>query len=98
MIQRINYIKNMGIYRDFSWACEKNDDFKKVNILYGRNYSGKTTLSRVMRSLELRKNIKITRILSLNWIFHQGNAFLTAILNRMIVLFVYLILISLLKI
>lgn len=58
MIQRINYIKNMGIYRDFSWACEKNDDFKKVNILYGRNYSGKTTLSRVMRSLELRKKHK----------------------------------------
>lgn len=26
-----------------------------MNIFYGRNYSGKTTLSRIMRSLELYK-------------------------------------------
>ncbi|HGL4256783.1 TPA: AAA family ATPase, partial [Burkholderia dolosa] len=27
-------------------------DFKRLNILYGRNYSGKTTLSRIFRALE----------------------------------------------
>jgi wobble nucleotide-excising tRNase len=27
-------------------------DFKRLNILYGRNYSGKTTLSRILRALE----------------------------------------------
>ena len=26
-------------------------DFKRLNILYGRNYSGKTTLSRIFRAL-----------------------------------------------
>src|SRR6478672_9210080 len=56
MIQRID-IKNFGSFSDFSWANQiKKDgqvvDFKKLNILYGRNYSGKTTLSRLVRCLE----------------------------------------------
>ncbi|WP_081045554.1 AAA family ATPase [Alcaligenes faecalis] len=29
--------------------------FKRLNVLYGRNYSGKTTLSRIFRSLETHK-------------------------------------------
>lgn len=55
MIKRIEYIKNMGIYHDFSWDMSIENDFSKVNVLYGRNYSGKTTLSRVIRCLELRR-------------------------------------------
>lgn len=44
----------MGIVKNFSWEANFSSeyDFKKINILYGRNYSGKTTLSRVMRILE----------------------------------------------
>lgn len=56
MIQRID-IKNFGSFGNFSWVSQiKKDgqtvDFKKLNILYGRNYSGKTTLSRLVRCLE----------------------------------------------
>lgn len=52
-------IKNFGSYSDFVWKDRiKNsnsevEDFKKLNILYGRNYSGKTTLSRIFRSFEI---------------------------------------------
>jgi len=59
IIKRID-ISNFGSYKNFKWTDSiKNDkkevvDFKKLNILYGRNYSGKTTLSRVFRSLETK--------------------------------------------
>ncbi|MFZ6863074.1 AAA family ATPase [Undibacterium sp. Ji67W] len=51
-------IPNFGSFNNFSWKKSiKNQDgisvdFKRVNVLYGRNYSGKTTLSRIIRSLE----------------------------------------------
>lgn len=57
MIERID-IPNFGCYADFAWNTEVRDPgnnvarFKKLNIIYGRNYSGKTTLSRIIRSLE----------------------------------------------
>jgi wobble nucleotide-excising tRNase len=57
-IKKIDSIKNMAVFHDFRWASSVKDDgnniaeFKKINILYGRNYSGKTTLSRIFRALE----------------------------------------------
>ena len=57
-IKKIDSIKNMAVFQDFRWASTVKDgddnvaEFKKINILYGRNYSGKTTLSRVFRALE----------------------------------------------
>lgn len=53
MIQKID-IDNFGIYKQFIWnSCIGKDFyFKSTNIIYGRNYSGKTTLSRIFRSLE----------------------------------------------
>lgn len=53
MIQKIDIAK-FGIYLDYKWDTSIGKDycFKTANILYGRNYSGKTTLSRVFRSLE----------------------------------------------
>lgn len=53
MIKKFNLI-NYGSYQHFSWS-ESLEDFKKLNIFYGRNYSGKTTLSRILRSFELKK-------------------------------------------
>ena len=41
----------MAVFQDYSWKASLND-FKHINILYGRNYSGKTTLSRIFRALE----------------------------------------------
>ena len=59
-IKRID-IANFGSYQSFEWKNtvrnEKNEveNFKKLNVLYGRNYSGKTTLSRIFRTLETGK-------------------------------------------
>ena len=56
MITRIN-IQSFGSFQAFNWAQSVRTngtviDLKRLNILYGRNYSGKTTLSRVLRSFE----------------------------------------------
>jgi len=52
-------IAHFGSFDGFQWKNSIRDtpgnnvqSFKKLNIIYGRNYSGKTTLSRVFRSLE----------------------------------------------
>ena len=59
MIKRID-IKNFGSFSEFEWntsLINNNNvsEFKKLNIIYGRNYSGKTTLSRIFSSYEVRK-------------------------------------------
>ena len=57
-IKKIDFIKNTAVFEDFKWnETVRNDDnriegFKKVNVFYGRNYSGKTTLSRILRGME----------------------------------------------
>ena len=57
MIKKIN-IGNLGLYQNFQWDLSVRDtpgnnikEFKKENIIYGRNYSGKTTLSSIIRSI-----------------------------------------------
>lgn len=51
-------ITSFGSFCDLNWKKSLRDsgnnvqDFKRLNILYGRNYSGKTTLSRIFRALE----------------------------------------------
>ncbi|HEB9356248.1 TPA: AAA family ATPase [Campylobacter coli] len=45
---------NFGSYENFKWD-NGLEEFKTINIFYGRNYSGKTTLSRIVRSFELKK-------------------------------------------
>lgn len=45
---------NFGSYENFKWD-NGLEEFKTINIFYGRNYSGKTTLSRIARSFELKK-------------------------------------------
>ena len=58
MFKKIKKIKGMAVYSDFDWDASVREsngrisEFKGVNIIYGRNYSGKTTLSRIFRSLE----------------------------------------------
>ncbi len=60
MLKKIQHIKKFGVFDDFSWDSEvKNkggavQNFVDINIIYGRNYSGKTTLSRIARALETR--------------------------------------------
>jgi wobble nucleotide-excising tRNase len=60
MINQID-IASFGSYQGLQWKSAVRDSgknvkpFQRLNILYGRNYSGKTTLSRVFRALETRK-------------------------------------------
>ena len=57
MINQID-IKNFGSFNNLTWKkalCDTGNtvqNFKRLNVLYGRNYSGKTTLSRIFRALE----------------------------------------------
>lgn len=54
MIKKIKYIKDFGVFKDFTWSSIMSD-FKNFNLIYAWNYSGKTTLSRILRSFETQK-------------------------------------------
>ena len=66
MITKIKEIKDFGIYKDFKWnEIDRLNPFNKKNIIYGWNYSGKTTLSRIFTSLKdksLHKNFKSAKL------------------------------------
>lgn len=53
MIKKFSKI-NYGSYQNFLWS-DSLPEFKTLNILYGRNYAGKTTLSRILRSFEIKE-------------------------------------------
>jgi len=61
MFTKIKKIGNYAVFNNFDWDSTVRDKennvagFKDINIIYGRNYSGKTTLSRIFRSLEKGK-------------------------------------------
>ena len=58
MFTKIKTIGNFAVFHGFDWNSTVRDkgnnvaEFKELNIIYGRNYSGKTTLSRMFRSIE----------------------------------------------
>lgn len=51
MIKRINKIKKLGVFEDYRRSGDIRD-FEEKNIIYGWNYSGKTTLSRLISYLD----------------------------------------------
>jgi len=58
MIKAIE-INNFGCFKDFNWKKDVGNyttditaKFSEINIIYGRNYSGKTTLSRIINYLD----------------------------------------------
>jgi len=53
-IGKIEKINKFGQFYDFNWPSDL-DEFNKYNFFYGWNYSGKTTLSRIFKCLELKK-------------------------------------------
>ncbi|MDO9154418.1 MAG: AAA family ATPase, partial [Paludibacter sp.] len=60
MIKKIDIMK-FGRFNNYLWdkTIGKDETFKKLNIIYGRNYSGKTLLARIFKSIEdanLHKN------------------------------------------
>ena len=58
MIEKITKLKNIGIF-DFEWNDQKVPLFKKYNILYGWNCTGKTTISRLFSILESGENKRL---------------------------------------
>jgi wobble nucleotide-excising tRNase len=58
MITKFKAIGNFAVFKGFIWdkavldALDHVCHFKDINILYGRNYSGKTSLSRILRAIE----------------------------------------------
>lgn len=56
MIKKITKLKNFGIFQNFTWGAL--DDFKDKNLIYGWNYSGKTTLSKFFQILEFKDKSK----------------------------------------
>ena len=51
-IKKIHIIQDFGIFKDFNWNRDNTlQDFREKNVIYGWNYSGKTTLSRIFSSL-----------------------------------------------
>lgn len=56
MIHKLD-IHSYGLYQNLVWATElgTGNQFKSLNVIFGRNYSGKTTLSRIFHSLETKQ-------------------------------------------
>lgn len=52
-IQTIAKLKSFGVFREYSWPTDL-PAFKRFNLVYGWNRSGKTTLSRVFAACEKR--------------------------------------------
>jgi len=60
-ITSITHLRDCGIFRDFTWA---NDlpEFGQYNLIYGWNGTGKTTISRIFRALEMIKKPDICQV------------------------------------
>jgi len=56
MITKID-IDKFGLFKDYKWDTFIGSDqtLRRLNIIYGRNYSGKTTLSRILNSVYEKK-------------------------------------------
>jgi len=54
MIRTIQSIKAFAVFNNFRWPAGL-PEFKRFNLIYGWNYSGKTTLSRAFRCFEQKK-------------------------------------------
>lgn len=57
MIEKIIQIQNIGRFADYKVDSTKewNGQFRKINIIYAPNGSGKTTISTIFKSLKLNK-------------------------------------------
>lgn len=57
MITRLEKLRKLGIFRDFSWSSDLQD-FCRFNLIYGWNGSGKTTFSRLFECLGENTNAR----------------------------------------
>lgn len=54
MLRRIESLSNAGIFEDFRWDAI-TPDFERLNLMYGTNGAGKTSLSRAFDGLTLER-------------------------------------------
>jgi len=74
MIRKID-VEKFGQFNSYSWdkTIGKDTSFEKLNIIYGRNYSGKTTLSRILRCIEKKEIHKDYLDADFTFTFKDGN-------------------------
>ena len=53
-LKTLDSVAGLGLFKNFTWDSTQLHDFDRYNLMYGWNYSGKTTLSRVFQSVEDR--------------------------------------------
>lgn len=80
MIKRISHIKNTGVFKDYKRSGDIQD-FKKLNILYGWNYSGKTTLSRIFHCLEKKEIIENLKSCEFEFVCNDESKIITTSLG-----------------
>ena len=51
MLNKIKNVRNLGVFKNYT-PSEDLENFKELNIIYGWNYSGKTSISRIFSSIE----------------------------------------------
>lgn len=74
-LTRISNLQRCGIFQNFSWP-EKLPDFTQYNLIYGWNGTGKTTLSRLLRDLELKRSPTLgNTVLRIDGTDVRGNSF-----------------------
>lgn len=56
MFKKIDRIKDIGSFKDFSWGDIK--DLKKYNLIFGENGSGKTTITKLFSLLSEHEDIE----------------------------------------
>ena len=78
MIRQIDNLRNLGILRNFQWGGLTN--FTKKNLIYGWNYSGKTTLSRVFSMFESPERLASYPGVSFRVTLEDGTSFTEATL------------------
>ena len=72
MIKKIGTIKHFAVFENYNWDLSSTDKngrplkFEKINILYGRNYSGKPRCQGYFVHLKLGNYRIITMIRSMN--------------------------------
>lgn len=71
MIKRISSIKQFGVYNDFKWDANV-PDFNDKNIIYGWNYTGKTTLSRLFKILSHKIKIEAAENIDFSILLDDG--------------------------
>ena len=52
LIGRISRLRSYGVFRNFTWPSDL-PEFGRYNLIYGWNGTGKTTLSRLLRDLQV---------------------------------------------